>query len=480
MLPRHRLVFLLVLSGTAFLAQAQVSFPPPVAQALAAAKIPAGAAAALVQEVGAPRPWLSVNPAAPMNPASVMKLVTTYAALELLGPAYRWKTEAYTSGPVREGALEGDLVLKGYGDPKLDLEAFWNLLRALRGKGLREIRGELVLDRSHFERAPDNAGRFDGDAFRPYNVLPDALLVNFKSLRFAFVPEPERGVVRLYVEPRPPALEVVNVLRLIEGSCPQGQAFRDLLKPTFEPARQRALFSGQYPASCGEKDLNVALLAPDDHVAGVMRQLWAEMGGRWDNGGTGGAREGPVPAGARLLHVHESPPLAEIVRDTNKFSNNVMARHLYLTLGAESAGPPANGDKAAAAIKAWIARKGIAAPELVMENGSGLSRIERISAGNLAALLQAAWRSAVMPEFIASLPVAAVDGTMRRRMKGEGVAGQAHIKTGLLSDARAMAGYVLDRSGRRHVVVMIVNHPAAHETQPAFDALLRWVYEGAR
>ena len=246
-----------------------------------------------------------------------------------------------------------------------------------------------------------------------------------------------------------------------------------MLKATFEPARQRALFSGQNPASCGEKDLNVALLEPNDHVAGMTRQLWTETGGTW----TGAAREGQVPPGALLLHAMYSAPLAEIVRDTNKFSNNVMARHLYLTLGAETAGPPANGDEAAAAIRAWLARKGVAAPELVMENGSGLSRLERISAASLASLLQAAWRSAVMPEFIASLPVTAMDGTMRRRLKGEGIAGQAHVKTGLLSDARAMAGYVLDRSGRRHIVVMIVNHPAAPESQPAMDALLRWVYE---
>ncbi len=448
-----------------------------MAQTLAATRIPASGVSALVQEVGAPRALLSVNAAVAMNPASVMKLVTTYAALELLGPAYRWKTEAYTTGPVREGVLDGELVLKGYGDPKLDLEAFWILLRTLRGKGLRDIRGDLVLDRSHFERAPGDAARFDGDAFRPYNVLPDALLVNFKSLRFAFMPEPERGTVAIYVEPRPPALELVNVLKLTEGACPEGSAFRELLKATFEPARQRAIFAGRYPVSCGEKDLNVALLEPNDHAAGMMRQLWAEMGGVWGNGGTGSARDGIVPPGARLLHTMESAPLAEIVRDTNKFSNNVMARHLYLTLGAESAGAPANSEKAAAAIKAWIARKGIAAPELVMENGSGLSRIERISAANLANLLQAAWRSPVMPEFIASLPVAAADGTMRRRLKGEGVAGQAHIKTGLLTDARAMAGYVLDRGGRRHVVVMFINHPNAHEAQPAMDALLRWVYE---
>jgi D-alanyl-D-alanine carboxypeptidase/D-alanyl-D-alanine-endopeptidase (penicillin-binding protein 4) len=408
-----------------------------------------------------------------MNPASVMKLVTTYAALEMLGPAYRWKTEAYADGTLRDGVLEGNLVLKGYGDPKLDLEAFWTLLRALRGKGLLSIRGDLVLDRSYFERAPGDAGRFDGDAFRPYNVLPDALLVNYKSLRFAFAPDPEHGAVHLYVEPRPPALDVVNVLKLADGACLEGSAFRELLKPTFDPARQRAIFAGRYPASCGEKDMNVALLEPNDHVAGVMRQLWSELGGSW----TGAAREAPLPPDSRLLHAMDSVSLAEIVRDTNKFSNNVMARHLFLTLGAESAGAPANSEKAAAAIKAWIARKAIAAPELVMENGSGLSRIERISAASLASLLQAAWRSAVMPEFIASLPVAAVDGTMRRRLKGEGIAGQAHIKTGLLTDARAMAGYVLDRSGRRQVVVMFVNHANAHETQPAMDALLRWVYE---
>src|SRR5258706_215786 len=220
------------------------------------------------------------------------------------------------------------------------------------------------------------AGRWDGDAFRRYKVLPAALLVNYKALRFAFAPAPERGAVRLYVEPRPPALEVVNLLKLAEGACPEGSAFRELLKATFEAARQRAIFAGRYPASCGEKDLNVALLEPNDHIAGMLRQFWLEMGGAW----SGSARDGQLPPGARLLHALESAPLAEIVRDTNKFSNNIMARHLYLTLGAESAGPPASTEKAAAAIKAWIARKGISAPELVMENGSGLSRHSRATA----------------------------------------------------------------------------------------------------
>jgi D-alanyl-D-alanine carboxypeptidase/D-alanyl-D-alanine-endopeptidase (penicillin-binding protein 4) len=466
-----RTLLALWLAAAATLANAQGALPPAVAQALAAAKIPASAVAAVVQEVGGSRAALSVNAAAAMNPASVMKLVTTYAALELLGPAYRWKTEAWVNGSLRDGVLEGDLILKGGGDPKLDLEAFWILLRALRGKGLRDIRGDLVLDRSYFEAEAGDPGRFDGDPFRPYNVLPDALLVNYKSLRFLFYPD--NGAVRIHVEPRPPALDVVNVLRLAEGACPEGRAFRDLLKPTFEPERQRALFAGQYRLSCGEKDLNVALLAPNDHVAGAMRQLWAETGGTW----TGAARDGQAPAGALLLHSHDSPPLAEIVRDTNKFSNNISARHLFLTLGADGAGPPGSAQKALAAVKGWLAARKMPAPELVMENGSGLSRAERISAASLAGLLQAAWGSPVMPEFIASLPIVGLDGTMRRRLKNDGVTGRAHIKSGLLTDARAMAGYVLDRSGRRHAVVMLVNHPNAADAQPAMDALLRWVYE---
>lgn len=470
-LRRAAAAFALIASAaTAF---AQEALPPAVARALSAAGIPASSTAVVVQEVGAQRPALALNAAASMNPASVMKLVTSYAALEQLGTAYRWRTEAHLEGPLREGVLEGNLVLKGGGDPKLNVESFWMFLRALRGKGLREIRGDLVLDRGYFERPESDAARFDGDPFRPYNVLPDALLVNFKSLRFTFTPEAANGAVRIYVEPRPPALELVNVLKVSDGGCPEGRAFRDLLKPTFEPARQRAIFAGRYPASCGEKDLNVALLEPNDHVAGVLRQFWAETGGAW----SGAVREGVAPAAAQPFYVHESSTLGEIVRDLNKFSNNIMARHVFLTLGAEHSGAPANAAKAGAAIKAWLALKGISAPELVLENGSGLSRIERISAANMNALLQAAWRSNVMPEFIASMPVAAVDGTMKRRNRGDGVAGNAHIKTGLLTDVRAMAGYVLDRAGRRHVVVMFVNHSAAHQGQEAFDALLRWAHE---
>jgi len=466
-------LLVLLLSAFALLAQAQSTLPEGVQRALAAAKIPQSGVAAVVQEVGVHHEILRANAAAAMNPASVMKLVTAYAALDMLGPTYRWKTSVYLDGALSEGVLKGNLVLKGGGDPRLNVESFWLMLRALRDKGLREIRGDLVVDRSQFERNGGSPSDFDGDGFRPYNVLPDALLVNFRSLRFIFMPAPDASAVRIAVEPRPPALQVVNSLALSEGACPEGRAFRDLLQPTFEPAQRRATFAGRYPASCGEKDLHVALLDPNDQVEGVMRQFWSELGGTW----IGAVRDGNAPVGAAPFHVHESAPLAEIVHDELKLSNNVMSRHLFLTLAYDANGTPASTQRAATAVRAWLARKGLAAPELVLENGAGLSRIERISAGTLAALLQDAWRSRVMPEFMASLPITAFDGTMRKRLKDSAIAGQAHIKTGLLSDARAIAGYVLTRSGRRLVVVMLVNHPNAPQAQAAMDALLSWAYE---
>jgi D-alanyl-D-alanine carboxypeptidase/D-alanyl-D-alanine-endopeptidase (penicillin-binding protein 4) len=337
---------------------------------------------------------------------------------------------------------------------------------------LREIGGDVVLDRSHFAPVPPEP--FDSDAFRPYNVTPDALLVNFKSLRFTFIPD--AGKVRLFVEPALPGLEVVNALKLADGGCPEGKAFRDLIQANFQPRPPRAAFTGLYPTVCGERDLNVALYDPQDYVAAMIRQLWGEMGGNW----RGSVREGIVPPTARLVYVHDSDPLAEIVRDINKFSNNVMARQLFLTLGAELSGPPARAEEAARAVKQWLVFKNISAPELVLENGSGLSRHERASAATLAALLQAAWRSPLMPEFVSSLPLVAADGTMKKRLRGERIAGSAHIKTGLLSDARAIGGYVLDRTGRRHVVVMIANHPNAPQADAAMDALLGWVYEGPK
>ncbi len=451
---------------------AEERLPPDVAASLKASGIPLTSVGIVVQEAGTTRPSLALNAARAMNPASTMKLVTSFAALELLGPNFMWKTEAWASGGMSGDALEGDLVLKGGGDPKLTIENLWLLARALRSRGLREIRGDLVLDRAYFDAAEHDPSRFDAEPLRPYNVGPDALLINFKAVRFSFSPNTERGIAQVIAEPKPAQLDLSQSVRLAEGPC---NDWRARLKADIQngSANARVNFSGFYPASCGERTWNLALLSHTHYIHGVFRQIWEESGGVM----RGGVREGRVPATARLLYAQESPSLSEVVRDINKYSNNVMARQLFLTLSAEVQKMPGSNARSAEVIKAWLAQKRIDAPELVLENGSGLSRQERISADNLARVLDAAFRSSVMPELMASLPLVASDGTMRRRLRYDNVAGQAHIKTGSLSDARAIAGYVLDRLGRRQVIVFLINHPNAAAGQAAQDALLRRVYD---
>jgi D-alanyl-D-alanine carboxypeptidase/D-alanyl-D-alanine-endopeptidase (penicillin-binding protein 4) len=407
-----------------------------------------------------------------MNPASTIKLVTTLAALELLGPSYTWKTEVYINGTLKGDTLDGDLIVRGTGDPKLTLENFWLMLRALRARGLREIRGDLVLDRSYFAPAGHDPSRFDNEPARPYNVGPDALLVNYKSIRFHFVPDLERKTVQVIPEPPLAQVQLKTSVALSDDACGD---WRAKIKGEFQSndASARANFSGTYPAACGENTWNVAMLSHTSYVWGLFRQLWEEMGGSFK----GGVRDGSPTPTDRLFYTAESPPLAEVVRDMNKFSNNVMARQLFLSLSAEVLKLPASTERSVQVIESWLAQKGLRAPNLVLENGSGLSRNERISAGAMGELLVNAWKSPVMAELVASLPLVAYDGTMRKRLRQENVAGQAHIKTGSLSGVRALAGYVLDRDARRYVVVFFINHPNAVAAEPAQDALLRWVYE---
>jgi serine-type D-Ala-D-Ala carboxypeptidase/endopeptidase (penicillin-binding protein 4) len=450
---------------------AAAALPQPVARALASGGIPESSVAVYVHEIGAARPVLAHGAERSLNPASSMKLVTTFAALDLLGPAHVWETEVYATGPMKGDVLHGDLVIRGSGDPKLTLESFWMLLRGLRARGVREIQGDLVLDRTLFAAADFDPAAFDGEPTRPYNTGPDALLVNYKAVTIHLVPEVEGRTVRVIADPLVPQLQVVNHLSLTDTPCGD---WASRLKLDVEGTNDAAqlTFAGTYSSDCGERSRSFSLLGHREYVAGLFIQLWRDLGGTLG----GSVRDGETPPHARLVLVHRSPTLAEVVRDVNKFSNNVMSRQLFLTLAAARGGAPATLERASAVVHEWLKTRGLAIPELVIENGSGLSRVERISARSLGELLIEAFRSPVMPELVASLPLAAADGTMRKRLKTADVAGQAHIKTGSLVGVRSIAGYVLDGRGRRVVVVFIVNHPNAGASQAAQDALLRWVH----
>lgn len=441
------------------------ALPEPVARAFKVANVPVSAVGISVVPLTGTGLTLAVNEQLPLNPASTMKLVTTLAGLELLGPQYFWRTEALAVAPVTNATLEGDLYLRGNGDPQFVIEQFWLLVQRLRGVGIREVRGDLVLDRSAFESANHDAGAFDGEALRPYNAGPDALLLNYKSVSFHFVPEADPRQVRVYAVPQLAGMSVPATVRAVEGPCNDWRArlggdFSDPMRPQFR---------GGFPRSCGERAWHVSLLSHTQYVEAVFRALWTASGGSW----RGQARDGQAPAEARRLAQHESAPLAEVIRDINKFSNNVMARQLFLTIGSEATRQPASAERAQRVVGDWLVGKGLERREFVLENGAGLSRVERLTPAGLSRLLASAFAGPLMPEFVSSLPLVGVDGTMRKRV---GAAGSAHIKTGLLVDTRAVAGYVLAASGRRYAVVAFVNHANAGATQGALDELLNWVY----
>lgn len=442
------------------------SLPSSVLSALQQAHIPLADVGIEVRQVNARRPLISVNGMKPMNPASTMKLLTTYAGLELLGPAYTWKTEAWLDGKLDNGVLQGNLILKGYGDPKFTIEQFWLWLRELRGRGLREIRGNVILDRSAFQLAPYDPAAFDHDPARAYNVGPDALLLNFNAISLHVIPDGEKPSV--FIEPELAGIILDNRLSMVaEGDCSN---WDDAVFPQLDGARLS--IQGTFPAACGERTEHVSLLPHSAYMNAVFRALWHELGGTL----TGDVRNGAKPGSAILFATHDSAPLPELIRDINKFSNNVMARQLFLSLSL-SPDAPASIERSKQAVHDWLAQKKLDFPGLVLENGAGLSRIARIRPHSMALLLQAAQNSPLQPEFEASLPIVGVDGTLKKRLRDSTATDHAHLKTGSLDGVKAIAGYVQSRSGKQWIVVFLINHANASAGQRAQDALVEWVQQ---
>ncbi|WP_338849675.1 D-alanyl-D-alanine carboxypeptidase/D-alanyl-D-alanine-endopeptidase [Massilia sp. W12] len=471
--------------------------PTELAQALAASGLPPQAFGLAVQAVGAdvstaPRgakrnkanktekagkeqresAWLlEFNARQSMNPASVMKLLTTHAALAEFGPQWQATTRIYGVGELQHGVWQGDVYLQGGLDPRLAQENLWQMLHELRAQGVQDVQGRILFDRSLW---PQTALEdFDGASIKPYNVAPDALLFNFKSLRLYFNPDPASQSARVSAQPALPDLHFAT-LPLSNAACDDWQEAIGLRFERQEEGKGvRVLFDGSYPASCGvrARDVQAHAHSANPYAAGVLASLWRQVnpGSRfavsYDNAS--------VPPDANLLLEWASPPLALLVRDINKYSNNVMARMLYLRLGVVDG--KASLEAADQRIRAHLQAKGVDLPELVLDNGSGLSRRERISPAGMVRVLQLAWRAPHMPEFIASMPLVGVDGTMRRRLLQSPAQGQAHIKTGTLKDVRSVAGYVLAQSGRRYALAAFVNHSNPESGRALLDKVIEWV-----
>lgn len=462
-----RLAAFLIIFLASFHAHAEL--PLSVAEALKKAAIPQQSVAIYVQAVEDKKPILSHNAEQAMNPASVIKIVTTNAALDLLTPAYRWKTEIYRDGNLANWQLQGNLIIKGYGDPGFKVQDFWRLLISLRQAGVKKISGDLIIDKSYFATAATRDS-FDSEKWRAYNALPSAFIVNGRNTSFKFTTVD--GVVNVTQEYELPEVVIENRLKPAAGACAD---WRSRIRYDVQQSKDKAVvtFSGNYAAECGERFLELSLFEDEQYAFYTFRKLWRELGGEFN----GGLKLQSIPSNAVKILEQQSEPLGSIVRDINKWSNNVMARQLLLTIAAEKMGVPATEAKGASAVQRWLAANGLNTKSLVIENGSGLSRMESVNAELLGLMLVRAYKSPVMPEMMASLPILALDGTIKQRMKDSESNGRAHLKTGSINGVSAIAGYVLDANGHRHVLVMLVNHPQAGSSRAAQDALIEWVHQ---
>jgi D-alanyl-D-alanine carboxypeptidase/D-alanyl-D-alanine-endopeptidase (penicillin-binding protein 4) len=451
-----------------FTLSVKADIPASVVDALNQADIPLDSVSIYVQPVDSTVPTISHNANKSMNPASVMKLVTTYVGLEALTPAYRWKTELYRDGEVKNGVLEGDLIIKGYGDPSFKAQEFWHLLMSLQQAGIQSINGDLVIDKTYFAKQEGERRAFDDEIWRAYNAEPSAFLVNGRNTSFKF--SVQNGTVSVNQELELPQIKIINQMSLRSEDCGSWRNyFTYIIQSGLDS--QIITFNGTYSPECEARYLELSLFDDELYAFYTFQKLWQELGGQFG----GKLQVKALPLSAVKILEQQSEPLGNVIRDINKWSNNLMARQLLLTLAAEKQPLPATEIKGAYVVNQEFKKMGLNFDELVIENGSGLSRMERISAEHLGLMLLNAYHSPVMPEFISSMPILGLDGTVEKRLNGEEVKGRAHLKTGSIDAVSAIAGYILDHKNKRSVIVMLVNHTKSAMSKEAQDILINWL-----
>lgn len=451
---------------------AATNLPVPLQSALNFRGVPDNSLSVYVEDLSTGEVVLAWNETQPRNPASVEKMLTTLVALDTLGPAYKWKTEVHLLGEVDAGTLDGDILLRGFGDPYLVTERFWQLLRQVRQTGIETISGELLIDDSYFDVGDYDPAEFDREPLRAYNVEPNALLTNFKVVRYLFEPGDTPAKVSVRLEPPMENLQIVNKLKTRSGSC---RGYQRGITITPSADKSTMTLSGNFPDGCDSYAMDRTVLQHNGFTYGLFKTLWQDSGGKI----AGGWKNIAFSEELEPFLVFDSLPLAEVIAKINKHSNNVMAKQLLFTLGAEQFGPPGTEAKGRQAVNEWLTRHDLDNSELKFENGAGLSRNSRMTARQLGELLRYAYDSPYMPEYLSSLSLSGLDGTLSRRFRGGALTGKAHIKTGSLDDVSAFAGYFQARSGNRYIVATLQNHTDIHRGpgKEVQEALLRWLYE---
>ena len=443
---------------------------------LRASGLPLASFGAFVRPVDSETPLVAVNPEGSYAMASATKVVTSLAALDLLGVDFRWRTFAFLQGTLMDGTLLGDLLIVGGGDARLTSAELRDWFSRLRAQGLQRIAGDIVLDRCAFDlNEGDFANTPPPSTGRAYHVRPDALAID-EGLLHVSVDAARGAKAAVTLEPPLAGVRIVDRVAMRGGCTATARLAEDA-------TGSRLDVHGSWSNACGHRELVLVPEAPAQFTTRALAGLWAEAGGSLsgavvERARQAGAATNPAgPDGRRQVPwaVHLSQPLPVVLHDMNKSSDNVAARHLMLALARGFPLRAATLPEAQARMHEWLLRQGLAAGDVQVENGSGLSRGERAKPRALAQLLANAWHAPRLREFLLSLPVAGLDGTLQHRMQGTAAEGHAFLKTGTLLDTRALAGYVQAASGRMYAVAMMVNHPDAARATPALDRVIEWI-----
>ncbi len=401
-----------------------------------------------VVEVATGQVLYSRNADRGLNPASNAKLVTTATALAVLGPEYRFATKFYApAGAWRGSELRGDLYIRGTGDPALVTEDLYRIARDLHARGLRKITGTVVVDSSYFDADGFPPGFEQKDEFASYRAPGGATSVNFNTHVVYMRPGATVGAPAVAtVEPPVPCVVLENSVTTAAGRKAPVQAESEV-----RGGKLHIQFTGTIGVDAGVASYRYPIHDPSQYAGEAFVAALRDAGIKVQGKKVG---KGKVPAAADLVSTHRSQTLGTLIRGVNKHSNNFMAEQVLKSLAPE----PATADAALDVVRTHLSSLGINGSGLAVGNGSGLYDTNRVSASQLAQLLRAAYRDPrYASDFVASLPIAGADGTLRRRMRGDGTKRRVRAKTGTLNHVSALSGYAFLPDGRVLAFSILMN-----------------------
>ena len=430
---------------------ANASIPYELNQKLQAYPINSANYSIHVQEVNSETPIVSWNSHTKRTPASVVKILTTYAGVLALGYDYRWETKFFHTGYIRDGVLRGDIYVKASGDPSLSTKHIAQIVEQIRSRGIRKILGSIIIDRSIFSVSSKSNSGFDRNKYSPYNAMPDAIMFNKRKSTICVTP---RGrSVRIDKDVPDNSYRVVNKLKIVNGSCRRGRSWPKVKINTNSPGRSTIFLSGRLSKKCGKRTICKVVSMPHRAFYYALKNELKKVGIKF----SGTLKLKKVPKKAKYMFSHKSIRLEEVISTIAKKSDNLMARQLMLTLGAKVYSPPSTTFKSRKAIEDILNEYHILERGTTyIDNGSGLSRVSKLTAQSLNNLLIHG-ASTNASRWMSTLAIAGIDGTIRKRFRNSPVYGRAWMKTGTIRGVSNIAGYVEGSSGQTYSVVVLVN-----------------------